>query len=210
MRRSRRDLRPRSFAFARRAGPASGAECASAFCSPPTRSAPMSPRAARRARRFSAAERARRAHHAARRRRRLHADRRKLQRQSRLDARRAGPARRDEARRRRPAHRRARRHAGAWRGRRTQLHAGLADDLARNKRRSPLLRGAAYASAFSTPAPRRCAARWAERSADIEASRARRGARRRRRDGQGIERQRDGADRRRAQGAIFATRAQAE
>ena len=83
-----------------------------ACCSPARRWAPTSRDAAAALAEFAPQQGRGARLDSARRRRPVHPDRRELQRQSRLDARRAGAAGRGRARRRRPAHRGARRHAG--------------------------------------------------------------------------------------------------
>ena len=141
-----------------------------------------------------AAEGPRRALHAADARRSGDDHRRKLQRQSRLDARRAGAARRGQAGAEGAAHRGHRRHARAW-AEGAAMHAELAADLAPT--RSICLFGAGpLTRALFDAAPAAMRAAWAERSSDLTDEVARDLARRRRRDGQGLERQPHGPARR--------------
>ena len=191
--RPRARARARTRLRARRAGACIWLRTRSACCSPADALGADVARRGGGARRIRAAEGARRALHAAQPERPVHGHRRELQRQSRLDARRAGAARRGASR--------------ARAGRRiavigdmlelgpdgATMHAALAAALGAQPRRSALRRGAADARALRRRA--RGDARRLGRAIDETfcANLRERAARRRRRHGQGFERQPHGA-----------------
>ena len=124
--------------------------------------------------------------------RRIRPHRRELQRQSRLDARRAGDLGADRAGLPRTPHRRARRHAGARpRGTRA-LHRGLAEPIAEHRVDLVFAAGPLMENLFEAlPRDRRGA--YAARAADLEDAVLASVRRRRRRHGQGLEQHPHGA-----------------